>query len=118
MKGSTIAAMVISAVAASAATIFALKRAHDKRLEAACNCDDLPESTRDLEADDYDDEMYDDFEDEYDDAPASSDAPAMHCADGVCTLAPETDESTDADTPDIPMPESLNEDTDEVETAS
>ena len=42
MKGTIIAAMVAAAAAASA-TIYALKKAHDKRLEAACNCDDLPE---------------------------------------------------------------------------
>lgn len=110
MKGSIVAAMIVSAVAASAATIYALKKAHDKKMEAVCNCDDLPEGGCAL------DDALDD-EDEMcccgtDADKSSDDTPVMHCADGVCSL--ESDDETDQPM-EIQMPTHLEEPDDQTD---
>lgn len=108
MKGSTIAAMIMAAAAASAATVFALKKAHDKKLENACNCDDLPEGGCCF--DETDDDVCDctDTDETTDEAPEASESTC--CANGVCSL--DTDDDT-ADQPvQIQMPENLDDDTD------
>ena len=96
MKGTIIAAMV---AAASAATIYALKKAHDKRLEAACNCDDLPEGgcTNDDEC-----SCCDEPENE-EDTENTAEAAGCCCADGVCSIDSEDDEADQPTT--VHMPE-------------
>ena len=108
MKGSTIAAMVLAAAAASAATIFALKKAHDKKLEKACNCDDLPEGGccfDDADEDDCDCIHLNDNEE----ADSSDDAPEQGCCvNGVCSLDDSADDAADQPM-QIQMPENLDE---------
>lgn len=114
MKGSTIAAMVLAAAAASAATIFALKKAHDKKLENACNCDDLPEGgccCMDDETDEACCCTADDAETcccEADET-AEEKAEDCCCADGVCSFGEDDDVAVDQPA-QIHMPENLDED--------
>lgn len=123
MKGSTIAAMVMAAAAASAATIFALKKAHDKKLENACNCDDLPEGgCRCTEESEEETCFCEDSagdaccctEDEADTCCCETDETTEEkaedgcCADGVCSFG--GDDAAAVDQPaQIHMPEDLDE---------
>lgn len=123
MKGSTIAAMVMAAAAASAATIFALKKAHDKKLENACNCDDLPQGGCRSTKDNAEESCFcedsaeetcctkDDAEVcccEADDT-AEEKSEDRCCADGVCSFGGDDDTAVDQPA-QIHMPENLDED--------
>lgn len=91
MKGTTITAMVLAAAAASAATIVALKKAHDrKRLEAELHDDwgyDAEDEFEAADADETDDEANTATEDTKDTEDANSVAAKTECCkDGVCSL--------------------------------
>ncbi|MGN1403831.1 MAG: hypothetical protein ACI4XB_05875 [Ruminococcus sp.] len=131
MKGSTIAAMVMAAAAASAATIFALKKAHDKKLESACNCDDLPEGgCRSTEegaeencfCEDSAEEACCCTEDDAESCCCEADDTAEEkkqescCADGVCSFGGDDDAAVDQPA-QIHMPEDLDAAADDDENA-
>lgn len=122
MKGSTIAAMVMAAAAASAATIFALKKAHDKKLENACNCDDLPEGGCCCTEDDTEN-AYCCTESDAETDCCDADETTMKstedncCSGGVCSFDADDDDAVDQPSK-IQMPENLNKDeTDSAENA-
>ncbi len=110
MKGSTIAAMVLAAAAASAATIVALKKAHDKKMlreyEDGLDCD-LTDEFCDCEEEDDAACCSCDEEDSEEEKASAADG---CCADGVCSFGDDSaDEPAKVKMPDsLELPETEN----------
>lgn len=94
MKSIILGAMILAAGAASAAIVFAIKKAYDKKFEKSLNekfpidPDEVdPDHEEFIDDEDEEDERFDDTDDKDENVDVT-----MQCADGVCALDEEEEE--------------------------